>query len=104
MLALLAGGKPAPPPVGPQPPLEPLTDSELRVLRYLPASLSASEIAEQLHLSVNTVKTHMRHLYAKLGAHHRHEAVERARTLGLVAPSRQGADPGTVGAAAPEGT
>ena len=49
--------------------------------------LSAPEIADQLYLSVNTVKTHMRHLYDKLGVHRRHEAVEQARALGLLAPS-----------------
>jgi LuxR family maltose regulon positive regulatory protein len=65
---------------------EPLSQSEVRVLRYLPTKLSASEIADQLYVSVNTVKTHMRHLYDKLGAHRRHEAVERARALGLLAP------------------
>ena len=68
-------------------PAEPLTESEIRVLRYLPTKLSAPEIADQLYLSVNTVKTHMRHLYDKLGAHRRHEAVEQARALGLLAPS-----------------
>jgi LuxR family transcriptional regulator, maltose regulon positive regulatory protein len=67
--------------------LEPLSQSEIRVLRYLPTRLSAPEIADQLYLSVNTVKTHMRHVYDKLGAHRRHEAVEQARTLGLLAPS-----------------
>jgi LuxR family maltose regulon positive regulatory protein len=36
---------------------------------------------------VNTVKTHLRHLYDKLGVHRRHEAVEQARSLGLLAPS-----------------
>jgi LuxR family maltose regulon positive regulatory protein len=56
------------------------------VLRYLPTKLSAPEIASELYLSVNTVKTHMRHLYDKLGAHRRHEAVEHARALGLLAP------------------
>jgi LuxR family maltose regulon positive regulatory protein len=66
--------------------IEPLSESELRVLRYLPTKLSAPEIADQLYLSVNTVKTHMRHVYDKLGAHRRHEAVEQARALGLLAP------------------
>ena len=66
---------------------EPLSQSEIRVLRYLPTKLSAPEIASELYLSVNTVKTHMRHLYDKLGAHRRHEAVEQARALGLLAPS-----------------
>jgi len=66
---------------------EPLSQAETRVLRYLPTKLSAPEIAGQLYLSVNTVKTHMRHLYDKLGVHRRHEAVEQARALGLLAPS-----------------
>ena len=65
---------------------EPLTDSETRVLRYLPTHLTGSEIAKELFLSVNTVSTHMRHLYAKLGVHNRHGAVDRARALGLLAP------------------
>jgi LuxR family maltose regulon positive regulatory protein len=66
--------------------LEPLSRAEIRVLRYLPTSLSVAEIAGQLYLSVNTVRTHVRHLYAKLGVHRRHEAVDRARVLGLLAP------------------
>ncbi|HEX6453316.1 MAG TPA: LuxR C-terminal-related transcriptional regulator [Trebonia sp.] len=66
---------------------EPLTDSEVRVLRYLPTNLSAPEIASELSISWNTVKTHMRNLYTKLGTHRRAEAVERARALGLLAPS-----------------
>ena len=61
------------------------------MLRYLPTKLSTAEIADQLYLSVNTVKTHMRHVYDKLGAHRRHEAVERARALGLLAPSPRSA-------------
>ena len=64
-----------------------LTDSEKRVLRYLPTHLTTHEIAAELFLSVNTVGTHRRHLYAKLGVHNRHEAVDRARALGLLAPS-----------------
>jgi LuxR family maltose regulon positive regulatory protein len=66
---------------------EPLSRAEARVLRYLPTSLSVAEIAGQLYLSVNTVRTHMRHLYAKLDVHRRHEAVDRARALGLLAPA-----------------
>jgi LuxR family transcriptional regulator, maltose regulon positive regulatory protein len=65
---------------------EPLSESETRVLRYLPTNLSAREIADELFLSWYTVKTHMRHLYAKLGTHTRHETVDRARALGLLAP------------------
>ena len=57
------------------------------MLRYLPTNLSAPEIARELSLSVHTVRTHVRHLFAKLGAHGRTEAVERARSLGLLAPS-----------------
>jgi LuxR family transcriptional regulator, maltose regulon positive regulatory protein len=66
---------------------EPLSESEIRVLRYLPTNLSAREIADELFVSWHTVKTHMRHLYAKLGTHTRHETVDRARALGLLAPA-----------------
>ena len=73
---------------GEQPELEEaLTESELRVLRYLPSNLSAPEIAAEIFLSTSTVKTHMRHIYEKLGAHRRTEAVDRARDLGLLGPS-----------------
>jgi LuxR family maltose regulon positive regulatory protein len=86
------GTRPAPPagdpPGGDPPPLrEPLSESELRVLRYLPTNLTMQEIASQLHVSVNTVKAHARHLYAKLGSHSRGEAVEQARALRLLAPT-----------------
>ncbi len=66
---------------------EQLTDSETRVLRYLPTHLTVHEIATELFLSVNTVSTHKRHLFAKLGVHSRHEAVDRARALGLLVPA-----------------
>jgi LuxR family maltose regulon positive regulatory protein len=66
---------------------EPLSQSELRVLRYMPTNLSTPEIARELSLSVHTVRTHVRHLFAKLGAHRRTEVVARARALGLLAPS-----------------
>ena len=69
---------------------EDLSESELHVLRYLPSNLSAPEIAAELYLSTNTVKTHMRHIYAKLDVHRRTEAVERARALGLLGPSTRG--------------
>ncbi|HJY66914.1 MAG TPA: LuxR C-terminal-related transcriptional regulator, partial [Streptosporangiaceae bacterium] len=75
----LPGGLPSP--------SEPLSESETRVLRYLPTDLSAREIADELFLSWYTVKTHMRHLYAKLGTHRRADTVARARALGLLAPS-----------------
>jgi LuxR family maltose regulon positive regulatory protein len=63
-----------------------LSDAELRVMRYLPSNLTATEIASELIVSANTVRTHMRHIYAKLDAHSRSEAVARARELGLVSP------------------
>ena len=70
-----------------EPPREPLSEAEMRVLRYLPTNLTVPEIAGELYLSVHTIKTHVRHLYAKLGVHGRREAVQQARTLGLLAPS-----------------
>jgi LuxR family maltose regulon positive regulatory protein len=76
-----------PPQAESRPLIEPLSDSEIRVLRYLPTNLTAPEIAGELSVSRNTVKTHMRNLYAKLGTHRRAEAVSQARELGLLAPS-----------------
>ena len=87
ILGPLAGNKPTPPPAGPRLPLEPLSTSELRVLRYLPTNLTGPEIAGELCVSHNTVRTHITHLYGKLGTHTRAEAVARARALGLLAPS-----------------
>ncbi|MGD0240486.1 MAG: LuxR C-terminal-related transcriptional regulator [Streptosporangiaceae bacterium] len=82
----------APPPGGPGPAgsprlVDPLSRSEIRVLRYLPTNLPAPEIARELSVSVTTVRTHIRHLFAKLGVHRRSEAVARARALGLLAPA-----------------
>jgi LuxR family maltose regulon positive regulatory protein len=68
---------------------EPISQAEARVLRFLQTSLSAPEIARELYVSVNTVRTHMRHLYDKLGAHRRLEAIDRARALGLLGPFPQ---------------
>jgi LuxR family maltose regulon positive regulatory protein len=63
----------------------PLTDAELRVLRYLPTHLSFAEIAEELFVSRNTVKTQAIAVYRKLEVSSRGQAVERARALGLLA-------------------
>jgi LuxR family maltose regulon positive regulatory protein len=87
ILTVLAGSEPGSQPSGPRRLREPLSYAEARVLRYLPTKLSAPEIADEMYLSVNTVKTHLRHLYDKLGVHRRHEAVEQARALGLLARS-----------------
>ena len=91
---LLAATAPASAPTGPPQPTEPLSDSELRVLRYLPTNLTTPEIARELSVSRNTVKTHLRKVYAKLGTHRRADAVARARALGLLAPvTRSGREP-----------
>lgn len=76
---------PAAPP-SPAPPAlaEPLTERELTILRYLQSILSNTEIAVELSLSVNTVKTHVRNIYRKLDAARRRDAVRRARELHLL--------------------
>ncbi|HEX3964038.1 MAG TPA: LuxR C-terminal-related transcriptional regulator [Trebonia sp.] len=87
-LKLLWGARrPAPPARQPQCSPELLTSSETRVLFYLPTNLRTTEIAGEISVSVNTVRTHIRHLYGKLGAHSRADAIKRARALGLLAPS-----------------
>jgi LuxR family maltose regulon positive regulatory protein len=87
ILSLLAGRQLAAQPAPVQPLLEALSNGELRVLRYLPTNLRGPEIASELYLSQNTIKAHLRHVYAKLGVHSRADAVTRARELGLLAPS-----------------
>jgi ATP/maltotriose-dependent transcriptional regulator MalT len=64
------------------------SDAELNVLRLLSTDLSQREIGAQLYLSLNTVKTHMRAIYRKLGVSSRDGAVERATALGLLDPDR----------------
>jgi LuxR family maltose regulon positive regulatory protein len=61
-----------------------LTDRELAVLRLLPTTLTQQEIAQELYVSVNTVRTHIQGIYRKLGVASRQEAVTRARELGLL--------------------
>ena len=87
ILNLLSGHTPAARPKDAAPLQEPLSESELRVLRYLPTNLPAPEIAAELFVSLNTIRTHLRNVYAKLGVHSRADAVKRARELGLLSPS-----------------
>jgi LuxR family transcriptional regulator, maltose regulon positive regulatory protein len=68
----------------PAPLAQELSPSELRVLRYLPTNLSRPEIADELSISLNTVNTHLRRVFAKLGADDRSAAVHRARELRLL--------------------
>jgi LuxR family maltose regulon positive regulatory protein len=60
-----------------------LSDRELDVLRLLRSDLSGPEVARELHVSLNTLRTHTKHIYTKLGATNRREAVTRAAELGL---------------------
>ena len=88
ILDVLHGSSPA---AENQPPLldvEELSPGELRVLRYLPTNLSRPEIAGELSVSVNTVSTHVRSIYAKLQVRDRSSAVQRARELRLLAAGR----------------
>jgi LuxR family maltose regulon positive regulatory protein len=64
--------------------VEPLTDKEIEVLRQLATLLSTQEIASNMFISVNTVKTHIRGIFRKLAASRRNEAIRRARDLGLI--------------------
>jgi len=63
---------------------DPLTQRELTILRFLATSMSTTEIADELCLSVNTVKTHLAAIYRKLPASRRRDAVLRARALELI--------------------
>jgi LuxR family transcriptional regulator, maltose regulon positive regulatory protein len=67
--------------------IDELSVAELRVVRYLPSNLKVPEIASELFVSANTVRTHLRHIYAKLDVHNRGEAVARARELRLLGPA-----------------
>ena len=69
-------------------PEEELSPSELRVLRYLPTNLTRPDIAQELFVSINTVNTHIRNIYSKLGARDRSSAVQHARELRLLSSGR----------------
>ncbi len=64
--------------------IEPLTEREHEALQHLSEMLSTAEIAAEMYISVNTVKSHLRSIYRKLSAAHRNEAVRRARQLQLI--------------------
>ena len=89
ILDILRGSSAA---AGDQPPplldAQELSPGELRVLRYLPTNLSRPEIADELSVSLNTVSTHVRSIYAKLQVRDRSSAVQRARELRLLAGGR----------------
>jgi LuxR family transcriptional regulator, maltose regulon positive regulatory protein len=88
ILDVLHGSSPAAKEQSSLPPAEELSPGELRVLRYLPTNLSRPEIAGELSISLNTVGTHLRSIYAKLQVRDRSSAVRRARELRLLAAGR----------------
>ncbi|QXV58564.1 hypothetical protein CVV72_17270 [Amycolatopsis sp. TNS106] len=71
-------------PAHPGAPVDPLTSRELELLTELPSMRTAEQIADSLYVSVNTVKTHLRGIYRKLGVNHRRDAVVAARRRGLL--------------------
>jgi LuxR family maltose regulon positive regulatory protein len=73
-----------PQPPNPPAPIELLSDRETDVLRLLNTDFTSPEIAAEIVGSVNTIRTHIKHIYEKLNAHSRYEAVERAKELGLL--------------------
>jgi LuxR family maltose regulon positive regulatory protein len=81
---LLAHFPAAPAPAGAGVLTEPLTEREVEVLRLLEKGLTYAEIAEQLVVSINTVRYHIKEVYGKLGVSRRAHAVERAQELGLL--------------------
>ena len=88
ILDVLHGSSPAAREQSSLPPAEELSPGELKVLRYLPTNLTRPEIAGELSVSLNTVSTHLRSIYAKLQVRDRSSAVQRARELRLLAAPR----------------
>jgi LuxR family maltose regulon positive regulatory protein len=64
--------------------VDPLTERELIVLRHLRSMMSTTEIASMLCVSANTVKTHVKNVYRKLGVGRRRDAIRRAQEVGLI--------------------
>jgi LuxR family maltose regulon positive regulatory protein len=83
-LSVALGSPPRRSPGTPRQPAAILTERELSVLRFLPSHLSNAEIARECLMSVNTVKMHLKNIYAKLGVSTRAQTVERARLIGLL--------------------
>ncbi len=71
-----------------QPLIEPLSERELEVLRLLESDLDGPDMARELTVSLATVRTHTRNIYAKLGVNSRRAAVRRAAELGLLSRTR----------------
>jgi LuxR family transcriptional regulator, maltose regulon positive regulatory protein len=84
----LGHGQGPPLPAVPQqaatPVVQPLTEREREVLRHYSSLLSIAEVASEMYISINTVKTHLKSIYRKLATTHRSEAVRRARQLELI--------------------
>jgi LuxR family maltose regulon positive regulatory protein len=64
--------------------VDPLTDRELEILSYLPSRFTNTELADHFYVSVNTIKTHMAHIYRKLDVANRNGAIARSRELGIL--------------------
>jgi len=68
--------------------VEPLSNRELDILRYLGSELDGPAIARELSVSLSTVRTHTQHIYNKLGVNNRRAAIRRAHQLGLFPRAR----------------
>lgn len=64
--------------------VDPLSNREMQVLRLLATNLTSTEMADELYVSVSTVRTHIKNIYSKLDVHRRYEAVERGKEIGLI--------------------
>ena len=67
-----------------EPLIEPLSERELQVLRFLNTNLSTLEIAREMILAPSTIRTHVRNIYSKLGTHGRIETIRKAKDLNLI--------------------
>jgi len=79
-----AGESPLPTPPASQPPIEPISQRELEVLRLFKTELSGPEIARELVIALSTVRTHTKSIFSKLNVNNRRAAVKRAEELHLI--------------------